>query len=132
MEPIFKGVDCFLLKVADLEEGLKFYAGKLGLTLLWKTRTAAGLRMAKPGTELVLSTETGPETDLLVENTRAAYELLLASGARSLAAPFEIQVGLCAVVEDPWGNALTILDLSKGTVKTDKRGNVTGNNPAGK
>jgi hypothetical protein len=29
--------------------------------------------------------------------------------------PFEIAVGWCAVLEDPFGNPVCILDLSKGT-----------------
>jgi hypothetical protein len=31
------------------------------------------------------------------------------------------------VVEDPWGNSLVLLDTSKGLLKTDANGNVTGN-----
>jgi catechol 2,3-dioxygenase-like lactoylglutathione lyase family enzyme len=30
MEPTFKGVDCFMVKVGNLEEGINFYVNKLG------------------------------------------------------------------------------------------------------
>jgi hypothetical protein len=40
--------------------------------------------------------------------------------------PFEIQIGRAAVVQDPWGNQLVILDSSKGILATDAEGQVTG------
>lgn len=124
MKPIFKGVDCFLVKVSSLEEGLDFYVNKLGLTLNWKSKTSAGLLMESSGSEFVLSTELGPETDLLVDDVREAFKRLVEAGATVIATPFEIQIGLCAVVKDPWGNILTILDLSKGLLKMDDKKNV--------
>ncbi|MEQ1875189.1 MAG: VOC family protein [Bdellovibrionia bacterium] len=129
MKPVFKGVDCVLVKVSSLEDGLDFYVNKLGLTINWKTETSAGLLMGSSGAEFVLSTEVGPETDLLVDNVREACERLIEAGAEILVEPFEIQVGLCSVLKDPWGNPLTILDLSKGSLKMDSAKNVVGNKP---
>jgi hypothetical protein len=40
--------------------------------------------------------------------------------------PFDIPVGRVAVVADPFGNPLTIVDLTKGRYKTDADGYVTG------
>ena len=40
--------------------------------------------------------------------------------------PFDIPVGRAAVVADPFGNVLVLLDLSKGHYITDTTGNVTG------
>ena len=40
-----------------------------------------------------------------------------------------LPVGRCAVVADPWGNLLVVLDLSKGRFSTDADGNVTGVQP---
>ena len=129
MQPIFKGVDCFLVKVTSLEAGLDFYVNKLGLTLNWKSKTSAGLLMGSSGSEFVLSTEIGPETDLLVDDVRAAFHRLVEAGAEVIIEPFEIKIGLCAVLKDPWGNVLTILDLSKGLLKMDAEKNVIGNKP---
>lgn len=129
MKPIFKGVDCVLVKVSSLEAGLDFYVNKLGLILNWKSQTSAGLMMESSGSEFVLSTELGPETDLLVDDVREAFQRLCEAGAVGIVAPFEIQVGLCAVVKDPWGNILTILDLSKGLLKMDDQKIVIGNKP---
>jgi hypothetical protein len=47
-----------------------------------------------------------------------------------LAEPEEIPVGRVAVVADPFGNPLVILDLSKGRYVTDGGGQVTGVAPA--
>jgi hypothetical protein len=41
--------------------------------------------------------------------------------------PFDIQIGRCMVVQDPWGTQLVLLDASKGLLVTDAAGNVTGN-----
>ena len=43
-----------------------------------------------------------------------------------LSAPEDIPVGRVAVVADPFGNRLVLLDLSKGTFRTDHHGTVTG------
>ena len=49
------------------------------------------------------------------------------AGGRVLAGPFEIQIGRCAVVADPFGNVLVMLDTSKGLLATDAEGRVIGN-----
>ena len=43
--------------------------------------------------------------------------------------PFDIPVGRLAVVADPFGNILVLLDLSKGRYVTDTTGNVTAVTP---
>jgi len=43
-----------------------------------------------------------------------------------LSEPEDIPVGRVAVVSDPSGNPLVLIDLSKGTFHTDHDGNVTG------
>ncbi len=55
----------------------------------------------------------------------------MASGGRLIAGPFDIQVGRAAVVEDPWGNRLVLLDMSKGRLVTDAEGDIIGNEPLG-
>ncbi|HEX9389055.1 MAG TPA: hypothetical protein VF918_22210, partial [Anaerolineales bacterium] len=67
------------------------------------------------------------EVDLLVDSADAATELIEQAGGRVIVPPFDIQIGRCVVVEDPWGNPLVLLDTSKGLLKTDADGNVIGN-----
>ena len=124
---MFKRIDCLRLAVDDLEEALAFYRDALGHDLVWRTKTAAGLRICE-GTELVVHTESDrSETDLLVDDVPVSVERIIAAGGSVVAGPFDIQIGRCAAMRDPWGNDLVILDMSKGALKTDADGNVLGN-----
>jgi len=77
--------------------------------------------------EIVLYTDGGgQEIDMLVDSADAAVERFEASGGEVAAPPFDIRIGRCAVVRDPWGNELVLLDASKGLLVTDADGNVTG------
>ncbi len=126
--PLVRKVDCLRLRVGVLEAGLRFYQGELGHALVWRTPQAAGLRMAESDTEIVLQTEEeGPEVDLEVESADEAAARVLRAGGRVVAGPFDIAIGRCVVVEDPWGNRLVLLDTSKGLLVTDADGNVIGN-----
>ena len=49
-----------------------------------------------------------------------------AAHGRVVTEPFDIPVGWVAIVADPFGNALVLLDLSKGRYATDTMGTVTG------
>jgi hypothetical protein len=77
--------------------------------------------------EIVLFTDRREqEIDLLVDSADAAVERFEASGGVVVVPPFDIRIGRCAVVRDPWGNELVLLDASKGLLVTDADGNVTG------
>lgn len=135
--PLFRKVDCVRLPVADLETALAFYRDALGHDLNWRTATSAGLRM--PGTsaglrmpgsdaEIVIHTEGGPpEVDMLVDSVEVAGQRFVEAGGRIVNGPFDIAIGRCAVVADPWGNVLVMLDMTTGKLTTDADGNVTGN-----
>lgn len=127
--PIFKSIDCVIVKVPDLAAGIRFYSETLGHELLWQTDTAAGLKLPNSNTELVVHTAVGPETDFYVDDVLKAYDILIAAGAKAIRAPFDIQIGRCAVVKDPWGNILTIIDCTKGLLQTDSNKKVIGNVP---
>jgi adenosylhomocysteine nucleosidase len=121
-------VDCLRLYVPDLESGLNFYCEHLGQQLIWRTATAAGLRLPGSEAELVLQSERkGQEVDLTVYSADEAARRFVEAGGRLRVAPFEIRIGRACVVEDPWGNPLVLLDTNKGLLKTDEDGNVVGN-----
>jgi len=127
LESLFLRVDCISVPVKDLDAALAFYRDKLGHKLVWKTLDGAGLAMADGRTELVLRTDgRPPETDVYVESADSAAECFAQAGGKVIVGPFDIRIGRCAVVEDPWGNALVLLDSSKGLLKTDSDGNVIG------
>ena len=124
---LFRKVDCVQLPVPDLDAALAYYRDRLGHPLLWRTGTAAALRLPDSGTELVLATDRPqPEADFLVDSADEAAARLVAAGGRLLVEPFDIPVGRLAVAADPFGNPLTFLDLSRGRYVTDPDGNVTG------
>ena len=79
---------------------------------------------------IVLQTEgEEPEIDLKVEFADGAAARVEAAGGKVVVQPFDIQIGRCVVVEDPWGNRMVLLDNTKGLLATDDKGNVTGNSP---
>ena len=78
---------------------------------------AIGLRLPDDVAELVLQVERPePETDLLVSDVETAVLDWVAAGGRVDVEPFDIQIGRCAVVLDPFGNRLVLLDLSRGPI----------------
>ena len=122
---LIRKVDCLRVYVPDLEAGLAFYRDRLGHALIWRTETAAGLRLPESEAEIVLQTEhQRQEVDLLVDSADEAAARVEQAGGKVIVAPFEIQIGRCVVLEDPWGNPLVLVDTSKGLLKTDTDGNV--------
>ncbi|MBN1438541.1 MAG: VOC family protein [Anaerolineales bacterium] len=127
MKPLLQKPDCVRLPVPDLESGLSFYRDRLGRQLLWRTEDSAALRLPDSDCELLLFTR-GPDEalDWRVDSADRAADSFAATGGSIAMPPFDIPVGRAAVVRDPWGNTLVLLDLSKGTFVTDAEGNVTG------
>ncbi len=81
--------------------------------------------------ELVIYTEDrGKEIDMLVDSADEAATLFEAAGGKVVVQPFDIKIGRCVVVYDPWGNELVLLDMSKGSLKTDADGYVIDNKPS--
>src|SRR4051794_13638675 len=105
--PLIQKVDCVRFYVTDLEEGLAFYRDRLGHELIWRTETAAGLRLPHSEAEIVLQTERPEqEVNLLVTSADEAAARISSLGGRVIVPPFDIQIGRCVVVNDPWGNRL--------------------------
>ena len=127
-KPLISRVDSIQLYVNDLDAGLKYYRDRLGHELIWRTEHAAGLRLSDSRAEIVLQTERDePETDLMVDSADEAANRVVEAGGSIVVPPFDIQIGRCVVVRDPWGNRLVLLDNSKGALVTDAHGNVVGN-----
>ncbi|NHJ20493.1 MAG: bleomycin resistance protein [Candidatus Lokiarchaeota archaeon] len=124
---LIRKIDCIRIPVSDLESGLRFYSDSLGHELIWRTETSAGLRIPESKAELVIHTEQDEfEVDLTVNLVEVAAERFVKAGGSIVTGPFEIPIGKCVIVEDPWGNRLVFLDNSKGTFITDDYGKVIG------
>lgn len=126
--PLLSAVDSVTLPVPDLDTGLAFYRDRLGHPLLWRNDELgqAGLGLATPGTELVLSTRHPYAPTWLVASADEAASAVVTAGGRLVADPSDIPVGRLAVVADVFGNVLVLVDLSKGRYTTDPDGSVTG------
>ena len=124
-KPLLQKLDCLQIPVPSLDEGLALYRDKLGHELIWRSETAVGLRLPGTDAEIVLQTERPElEVNLSVVSADEAALRFAEAGGRVLVPPFDIAVGRCVVVEDPWGNRLVLLDISKGSLVTDAEGNV--------
>lgn len=122
--PLLHKVDCIQLYVPDLAAGLAFYCDRLGHQLLWRTDTAAGLALPDSDAEIVLQTaRDGVAVDFLVPSADEAAASFLQAGGTVVVPPFDIPVGRCVVVADPWQNQYVLLDTRNGLFVTaaDKR-----------
>ena len=128
-EPLFRKIDNHLLRVPDLDAAISFYRDKLGHRLLWRSDDAAGFALPETDAELVVHLNVGPDTDIVVADADEAFARFLSAGGEAVERPFDIAIGRCARVRDPFGNELVLLDQSKGRLATDADGRVVGVEP---
>jgi predicted enzyme related to lactoylglutathione lyase len=119
--PVLRSLDAVTLPVPDLDQGLAFYEVKLGHELLWRNDAVgqAGLALPDSGVELVLTTQQRLEPNWLVESIDDAVEKLVEAGATVAAEPAPIPVGQVAVVIDPFGNPLVLVQLTDRYASSD-------------
>jgi catechol 2,3-dioxygenase-like lactoylglutathione lyase family enzyme len=113
--PLLKTVDAISVPVPSLAPGLEFYHNELGHELVWRHDQLGQAALRVPGgdTELVLATRQRYEPNWLVDSADEASARIIEAGGR------------VAVVADPFGNELVLIDLSKGRYRTDADGSVT-------
>jgi predicted enzyme related to lactoylglutathione lyase len=124
---VLRKVDAVTVSVPDLDSGVAFYVDGLGHELAWRNESIgqAGLRVPDAETEIVLTTRHGYEPNWLVDSVDDAAAAFEGGGGTIIAPPVHIPVGRLAVVQDPFGNVLVLIDLSKGRYTTDDEGDVT-------
>lgn len=120
---MLKKIDCVMIRVSDVPTALKFYADVFGLKpVWWDERTGqAGLLFQENHTEVVLHSDPDipgqVEVYYLVDDASAAVQQYAGQGCTILVEPFDIRIGKCAVIQDPFGTRLCILDMSKGAIE---------------
>jgi lactoylglutathione lyase len=62
--------------------------------------------------------------NLSVASADIAATAFVGAGGSIVVPPFDIAIGRCCVVQDPWGNRLVMLDHHKGRFLTDASGHV--------
>lgn len=116
---MLRKIDCVMLKVDQLEAAAAYYERVFGLKRLWQDDHAVGMGMPETDAEIVLHNHADLPSDLnvhyLVDDVVQAVAELTAQGCMVKAAPFDIAIGKCAVLDDPFGNTLAILDMTKGS-----------------
>jgi predicted enzyme related to lactoylglutathione lyase len=132
-DPLLRKIDAVTVPVPDLETGLRFYHDQLGHEIRWRNDVIgqAGLGLPGSDSEIVLATQQSAagrayEPNWLVSSADEAASIIAAAGGRVIAGPEDIPVGRLVVAEDPFGNVLVLLDLSKGRYVVDETGRVTG------
>jgi predicted enzyme related to lactoylglutathione lyase len=122
--PVLKKINAVLVKVPSIQEGLDFYREQLGLQTSWKKEDIASVHLGDG--QLVMSTKLDPETNILVDSVEHAVEVFEKAGGKVVSPPEDIDVGKLVVVEDAFGNRLTLVDFSKGFYTMDEKKNVIG------
>ncbi len=111
-------IDCIMVKVDDVDKAREFYVRIFGMTPVWRDASSAGLKFPESDAEIVLHCikEIPARVDVtyLVDDVIRAAEALEAEGCTLAAAPFDVAIGTCAVIIDPFGTPLTLIDMSKG------------------
>jgi predicted enzyme related to lactoylglutathione lyase len=111
---MLREIDCVMVPVPDLEAGVDLYQRAFGLTVHWRDDVSVGMGLQNSKTEVVLNVDGIAGVHYLVDDVPAAVERALAEGCALTVAPFEIVIGWCAVLSDPFGNPVYLLDMTKG------------------
>jgi lactoylglutathione lyase len=115
---MLRKIDCIMIRVADVEAAAAYYAKVFGLLLQWRADGSVGLEFPATDAEIVLHSDpsipSAAEVYYLVDDVVAAVAHYAAHGCQALVAPFDISIGKCAVIGDPFGTRLCILDITKG------------------
>ncbi|HEY7123790.1 MAG TPA: VOC family protein [Ktedonobacterales bacterium] len=120
---MLRKIDCIMLRVDNLAAAKAYYADVFGLRPLWEDEDSVGMGLPETDAEIVLHTKPDLPSPIepyyLVEDVLAATSHFKARGCRVLVEPCEIAIGKCAIIADPFGTRLCILDMSKGPRRLD-------------
>jgi lactoylglutathione lyase len=108
-----------MIRVESVEAAAAYYARVFGLRPIWSGEGSIGLVFPESDAEIVLHSDPSipspVEVYYVVDNVLAAIRSCAKEGCEILVAPFEIHIGKCAVIRDPFGTRLCILDKTKGS-----------------
>lgn len=115
---VLRKIDCVMIRVDDVAAAAHYYERVFGLLPQWSGGDAVGLRFPDSDAEIVLHRDddipSPVEVHYLVDDVISAVDACASQGCEVLTPPFEITIGKCAVMRDPFGVRLCILDLTKG------------------
>jgi len=113
-----KKIDAVLLRVKDLEKTADFYINVMGLKRGWTDNEHQMIGLQFPGndTELVLHRDESlpdPNISYQVKDVISFVEQYREAGYHVIVEPFDIRCGKCAILEDPEGHSVEIMDITK-------------------
>ena len=113
-----KKIDAVLLRVSDLEKTADFYVDVMGLKRGWTDTENQMIGLLFPGndTELVLHCDESlpdPNVSYQVDDVLDFVEKYKKRDFKVLVEPFDIRCGKCAILEDPEGHSVEIMDITK-------------------
>ena len=115
---MLRKIDCVMIRVDDVEAAAAYYTEVFGLRPNWSGDDSIGLVFPETDAEIVLHRDpdipSRVEVHYLVDDVVAVVADYVAKGCRLLVEPFDIAIGKCAVIKDPFGTRLCILDMTKG------------------
>ena len=115
---MLKKIDCVMIRVDDVAAGEKFYSEVFGLKALWREAGSVGMALPETNAEIVLHNNSAiphkVEVHYLVDDVVAAVKQYAENGCRVLAPPFDVLIGKCAVIQDPFDTTICLLDLTSG------------------
>jgi predicted enzyme related to lactoylglutathione lyase len=116
---MLRKIDCIMIRVDDIEAAAQYYVTVFGLHPQWSGDGSIGLVFPETDAEIVLHNDPGipssVEVHYLVDDIIAAVAHYEEQGCHILVAPFDITIGKCAVIRDPFGTRLCLLDMTKGS-----------------
>jgi predicted enzyme related to lactoylglutathione lyase len=115
---MLRKIDCVMIRVDDVEAAATYYTEVFGLRPNWSGDESVGLVFPESDAEIVLHSNpnmpSSVEVHYLTDDVVTAVAGYVAQGCRVLVEPFDITIGKCAVIQDPFGTRLCILDMTKG------------------
>jgi predicted enzyme related to lactoylglutathione lyase len=118
---MLRKIDCVMLYVEDVPAAMAYYTEVFGLRPAWWDDQSAGMAFPETDAEIVLHCKpdlpSPAEVHYLVDDVLTAVDALAAKGCRILVTPFDVAIGKCAVIADPFGVRLCLLDMTKGPLK---------------
>ena len=123
---MLRKIDCVMVCVEDIASAVAYYERVFGLRERWRDAVSVGLGFPETDAEMVIHSNVDlphrVEVHYLVDDVKSFVNHVEQNGSRIVVRPFEIVIGKCAVIEDPFGITMCVLDMTKGPRETNGAG----------
>jgi predicted enzyme related to lactoylglutathione lyase len=111
-------IDSIMYRVNDLARSASFYEQVLGLKRVWTDEAMGmiGFVFPKSDSEIVIHTDTSlpnPDYSFLVDDVAQLCDDFRRQGHNIQFRPIDVRCGKYAILSDPDGNRIPIIDLTK-------------------